>query len=362
MRKRRAVIFGVTGQDGGYLSELLLNKDYEVTGIARRVSVPTDQRLSIAYQISRKSGGFTLEEGDITDLSSVFRLLDKVQPDEIYNLAAQSHVKTSFDEPFHTTNVVYNGCLNILEWLRSWHAKQSYPCTGPRFYQASSSEMFGSSRTWKMTEPEMFDDGHHDPEKVGIYFQDESTPFSPCSPYAIAKLAAHHAVDVYRKSYGIHASSGILFNHESERRGQAFVSRKISRYVAQLMNGTQKFMLELGNLDAKRDWGHAEDYVRTMWLMLQQDIGDDYVIGTGVAHSVRDFLNVAFTYAGIPDWSAYVHINPSLFRPNEVPYLCASPAYAKAKLSWEPKISFEQLVHRMIDHDRKELANGLQSN
>lgn len=350
-RKRRAVIFGVTGQDGSYLAELLLSKNYEVTGVARRVSVPTDGRLAKAYGL----GGLTLVEGDITDMASVWRVLTEAAPDEVYNLAAQSHVKTSFDEPFHTTNVVYNGCLNILEWLRHWHW-ESPGCVGPRFYQASSSEMFGTAWTVYVNGVpyHCHNDSPRTEAELACARQYESTPFFPCSPYAIAKLAAHHAVGMYRTAYGIYACSGILFNHESERRGLNFVSRKISRYVAKLMGGTQKFRLELGNLEAKRDWGHAEDYVRAMWLMLQNpQSADDYVIGTGVTHSVRDFLNIAFAYAGIADWSTYVHINESLFRPNEVPYLCASPAYAKAKLSWEPTISFEQLVHRMIDHDRE---------
>lgn len=361
-RKRKAVIWGVTGQDGSYLSDLLLAEGYEVAGVSRRTSTPNDARVRHLLGVP----GFRLLRGDVTDPTSVYRVLDAVEPDEIYNLAAQSHVGVSFDEPRHTTDVTYLGCLNVLEWLRAWHARQSSACVGPRFYQASSSEMFGSA----------YSRGHFDkdgrkvdgtvtfPDDVlerGVapkLFQDESTPMMPNSPYAVAKLAAHHAVRVYRESYGIFCCSGILFNHESERRGEEFVTRKVTKYVARLKeNGWDPDRpLLLGNWDARRDWGHAEDYVRAMWLMLRHDRPDDFVVATGVQHTVREFVDAAFRSAGFPDWGEYVHAgHPAFTRPCEVPYLCGDASKARREIGWEPRVGFDELVRRMVLFDLEAL-------
>ena len=328
---KKALLFGITGQDGSYLSELLLDEGYQVVGVTRRVSTGNTSRISHMMD----NLALTLVEGDITDYSSVLRIVEESNPDEIYNLAAMSHVGTSFNQPILSIDVTCTGCLNILEVLRE-HSPHT------RFYQASSSEMFGDAIT----------------ERDGELFQDENTIFNPQSPYAIAKLSAHHATRLYRQSYGLHASCGILFNHESERRGGRFVTKKITKYVA----GLSKYLLEggdkdsatklhLGNLDAKRDWGHAEDYVRAMWLMAQQDEPDDYVIATGETHSVRDFLVAAFDQIGIQDYSDFVVQDPKFMRPSEVPYLRGNPDKAKRVLGWEPKVSFTQLVSRMIDYD-----------
>lgn len=368
---KTALIFGITGQDGSYLAELLLKKHYNVIGVTRRVSVSTLERVDhILPEI-------TIVEGDITDGFNVSKIIEEFEPDEVYNLAAQSHVGTSFKQPSLTWDVTAGGVLNILEAIRYSSRKDSI-----RFYQASSSEMFGKNFT------EMDDD----PMNLvwGFKYQDEDTAFVPQSPYAIAKLAAHHLVRNYRDSYGIHGSCGILFNHESERRGEHFVTRKITKWIGEFKNWAQengvvdlhfdddmichirknpdnkpygdndswvfgsKFpKLRLGNLDAKRDWGHAEDYVNAMWLMLQQDTPDDYVVATGETYSVRDFLNVAFYRIGIDDWTQYVVVDPEFYRPAEVDYLLGIPRKAEEKLGWRRDVSFEALANRMVDYDVK---------
>jgi GDPmannose 4,6-dehydratase len=327
----KAIIFGITGQDGSYLAELLIEKGYEVVGITRRVSVPTLNRINhILPKIK-------IVEGDITDAFSVSNVIKEEEPDEIYNLAAQSHVGTSFKQPSLTWDVTAGGVLNILEAIRYSGRKDSI-----KFYQASSSEMFGKNYNLREGFAEM------------IKFQDEKTPFAPQSPYAIAKLAAHHLVRNYRDSYGIFACSGILFNHESERRGEKFVTRKITKWIGEFVaSGMDKEFpkLRLGNLDAKRDWGHAEDYVRGMWQMVQHKTPDDYVVATGETYSVREFLDIAFGYVGIDDWENLVVIDPEFYRPAEVDYLLGIPTKAKRVLGWEPHISFEKLVERMVDSD-----------
>ena len=327
----KVIIFGITGQDGSYLAELLLEKDYEVVGVTRRVSVPTLNRIEhILPKIK-------IVEGDITDAFSVSNIIKEEEPDEIYNLAAQSHVGTSFKQPSLTWDVTAGGVLNILEAIRYSSRKDNI-----KFYQASSSEMFGKNYSLR----ERFVDI--------LKYQDEKTPFAPQSPYAIAKLAAHHLVRNYRDSYGIFACSGILFNHESERRGEKFVTRKITKWIGEFVaSGMDKEFpaLRLGNLDAKRDWGHAEDYVRAMWEMMQHETPNDYVVATGETHSVRDFLDVAFKHVGIDDWEDLVVIDPEFYRPSEVDYLLGIPAKAKRVLGWEPEISFEKLAERMVDSD-----------
>lgn len=330
----KAIIFGITGQDGSYLAELLLDKGYEVVGVTRRVSVPTLDRIThILPKIK-------IIEGDITDAFSVSNVIKEEAPDEIYNLAAQSHVGTSFKQPSLTWDVTAGGVLNILEAIRYSGRKDAI-----KFYQASSSEMFGKNYNLREGLVEM------------IKYQDEKTPFVPQSPYAIAKLAAHHLVRNYRDSYGIFACSGILFNHESERRGEKFVTRKITKWIGEFVaSGMDKQFpaLRLGNLDAKRDWGHAEDYVRGMWKMMQSDIPDDYVVATGETHSVREFLDIAFKHIGINDWNDFVVIDPEFYRPAEVDYLLGIPAKANRVLGWEPEISFKRLVERMVDSDVEE--------
>ena len=326
---KRAIIYGVTGQDGSYLSDLLLSKEYTVYGVTRRTSF--NNTLRISHLLNKKQ--FHLVQGDITDTSSIYRLLNEVQPDEVYNLAAQSHVGTSFNQPLLTWNVTGQGCLNILEVIRQMGNR-------PRFYQASSSEMFGDQYNLD-----------NNREK----YQDERTTFSPQSPYAIAKLAAHSAVSLYRRSYDLFACGGILFNHESERRGERFVTRKISRYVADLYWATQTGRsipkLKLGNLSAKRDWGHAEDYVTAMWMMLQHDYADDFVISTGNTYSVEDYLKQAFKCINIVEYMQYVEIDESLKRPSEVPYLRGISKKAERRLNWKPNITFDNLVTRMVRHD-----------
>ena len=332
---KKAVVFGITGQDGSYLAELLLNKNYDVVGVTRRVSTGNTGRIAHLMDCPH----LRLVEGDLTDYSSILRIIEEYQPQEVYNLAAMSHVGTSFDQPLLSFDVTGKGCLNILEVLRE-HSPHT------RFYQASSSEMFGDALT----------------QRGGDKFQDENTLFRPQSPYAIAKLAAHHATRLYRQSYSLHASCGILFNHESERRGGRFVTKKITKYIAQLHmhfeNGGLREsapLLYLGNLDAKRDWGHAEDYVRAMWLMLQEDKPDDYVIATGETHSVRDFLESSFATIGIEDYMTFVRQDPRFMRPSEVPYLKGNYSKAKVVLGWRPLVSFDDLVSRMVDYDIKQI-------
>ena len=326
---KKAIIYGVTGQDGSYLSELLLSKEYTVYGITRRSSVDNTIRIN---HLSNENN-FNLVQGDVTDTSSIYRLLNEVQPDEVYNLAAQSNVGISFNQPLLTWNVTGQGCLNILEVIRQMGNRQ-------RFYQASSSEMFGDQYNLD-----------NNREK----YQDERTTFNPQSPYAIAKLAGHSAVSLYRRSYDLFACGGILFNHESERRGERFVTRKISRYVAVLHWATQTGRSipkrNLGNLSARRDWGHAEDYVEAMWMMLQQDEPMDFVIATGETYSVEDYLKEAFKCINIIEYMDYTEIDENLKRPSEVPYLRGIANKAKRRLDWKPKTGFKQLVSRMVQHD-----------
>ena len=391
----KAVIFGITGQDGSYLAELLLEKGYEVVGITRRVSVDTLQRIShILPQIK-------IVEGDITDAFNVSNIIKEEMPDEIYNLAAQSHVGTSFKQPSLTWDVTAGGVLNILEAIRYSGKKESM-----KFYQASSSEMFGKNYTSMRIPSRSLDQvlgsifiDNTDSENVTEEkkYQNEETPFMPQSPYAIAKLAAHHLVRNYRDSYGIFACSGILFNHESERRGEKFVTRKITKWIGEFAAWIQEnkgFIdlssqkdnillkdedtlhggigdvrhsfpkLRLGNLDARRDWGHAQDYVDAMWLMLQQENPDDYVVATGKTYSVREFLDIAFKHIQIRDWEDYVVIDPEFYRPAEVDYLLGVPTKAKKALGWSPEISFKKLVKRMVESDINEAQlrrSGLQS-
>jgi GDPmannose 4,6-dehydratase len=312
---KKALITGVTGQDGSYLAELLLSQGYHVTGMVRRASTETFDR--IAHFKDR----IDLRQADLLDQFSLVKLLDDVQPDEVYNLAAMSFVPTSWSQPVLTGEFTGLGVTKVLEALRM-------VCPKARFYQASSSEMFG---------------------KVLETPQTETTPFYPRSPYGVAKAYGHFITVNYRESYNLFAVSGILFNHESPRRGKEFVTRKITDAVARIKLGSQK-ELRMGNLDAKRDWGFAGDYVRAMWMMLQQDIADDYVVATGETHSVREFLQIAFAHVGL-NFEDYVVIDPEFIRPAEVELLLGNPAKAKAKLGWTPKVSFEQLVTRMVDAD-----------
>jgi GDPmannose 4,6-dehydratase len=329
---KTAVITGITGQDGSYLAELLLANKYKVYGIYRRTSSPNFHRLYNAL----KYKNFHLLEGDICDPYTVSRILKVVKPDEYYNLAAQSHVATSFEQPSYTWDATAKGVLNALEAIRNENA-------GTKFYQASSSEMFGKNYTT------VYNDFGEDP----IKFQNEETAFYPQSPYAIAKLAGHHLVRNYRDSYNIFACSGILFNHESERRGENFVTRKITKWLGEFIasDKDKKFpKLRLGNLDAHRDWGHAEDYVKAMWLMLQQETPDDYVVATGNTYTIKEFLEAAFSRYDL-DWEKHVVIDPKFYRPAEVEFLRGSPKKANEKLKWSPEISFYQLVERMVEHD-----------
>lgn len=326
----KAIVTGITGQDGSHLVDLLLWKGYEVIGVVRRTSTPNTERVNHLL----KNPNFKLEEGDITDYSSIINILTKhSDADEVYNLAAQSHVAVSFKQPGLTWDVTGKGCLNILQAIvdLSLHEKV-------RFYQASSSEMFG--KNYDIV----------DGEKV----QSENTRFLPQSPYAIAKCAAHEAVRLYREAYGLHASAGILFNHEGPRRGETFVTRKITKWIGEYIKSGQDPSfpkLRLGNLEAWRDWGYAGDYVEAMWLMLQQDAGDDYVICTGETHTIRDFLNAAFAYVGIDDWSDLVIQDPEFYRPAEVDYLRGDNTKARTVLGWQPDTSFNRLVEMMMQHD-----------
>lgn len=327
---KKALITGITGQDGSYLAELLLSKGYEVHGIIRRASTFNTGRLNDIYDDPHSGRTrLFLHYGDMSDASALAKLVAKIQPDEVYNLAAQSHVRVSFDSPEYTTDITATGTVRLLEALRQTGVNA-------RFYQASSSEMFG---------------------KVAEIPQNERTPFHPRSPYACAKVYAYWITVNYREAYGMFTCNGILFNHESPRRGETFVTRKITRAVAHIKAGLQD-KLYLGNLDAKRDWGYAKEYVEAMWLMLQQSEPDDYVIATGETHSVREFLELAFEYAGL-DWKKYVEIDPRYFRPSEVDLLIGDYSKAKKKLGWEPKTKFEDLVKLMVDADIKMLNDQL---
>ncbi len=331
----KAMVIGVSGQDGSYLSELLLDKGYDVLGVRRRSSSSSLWRLQDCLADSR----FKLVEGDITDYSSILNLLDGFKPDEIYNLAAQSHVGTSFSQPGYTWDVTAKGVLNLLESMRFLKSKA-------KLYQASSSEMFGKSYSTSVSiTGKRYNDGDR--------FQDEITNFDPQSPYAIAKLAAHQTVDLYRQSYGIWACGGILFNHESPRRGTNFVTRKITKWFHDLFSDDGvRNKLQLGNLDSCRDWGYAKEYVEAMWLMLQQDEPRDYVIGTGETHTVKEFLGKVYNYhyhgrKKGKELSELVNIDDSNKRPAEVPFLRADAGLAARELGWKPKTTFNELVELM---------------
>ena len=320
---KRALITGITGQDGSYLAEMLLDKGYEVHGVVRRASTMNRSRidhLEHAHPSHLAGARFTLHYGDMTDSGGLNRLVMTVEPDEIYNLAAQSQVHISFDQPEYTGNTDGLGTTRLLEAIRA---------TGrpTRFYQASTSEMFG------LTPPP----------------QNETTPFHPRSPYGIAKLYAHWMTVNYREAYGMFACSGILFNHESPRRGENFVTRKVTRGIAGILSGRSQ-RLRLGNLESKRDWGHARDYVEAMWLMLQQEAPDDYVIATGVQWSIRQLVETAFGMVGL-DWQDYVEVDKAYFRPADVPDLRGDATKARTRLGWRPRISFHEMIREMLEHD-----------
>jgi len=323
-RDRRALITGITGQDGSYLAELLLSKGYEVHGVIRRASTFNTGRLDHLYADPHESPALHLHYGDLSDSRAVRQILDEYDPQEVYNLGAQSHVRVSFEQPEYTAEVVGIGTLRVLESVREHSARTG---TRVKVYQAGSSEMYGAAPA-----P-----------------QDENTRFHPRSPYAVAKVAAHWFGRNYREAYGLFVSNGILFNHESPRRGETFVTRKITRAIGRIKEGLQQ-KLYLGNLDARRDWGFAGDYVQAMWLMLQQDEPDDYVVATGESHSVRQFLELGFDYAGL-DWRQYVEIDSRYFRPSEVDHLEGNASKARAKLGWSPKVGFTDLVKMMVDKD-----------
>jgi GDPmannose 4,6-dehydratase len=345
---KRAIIFGITGQDGSHLADLLISKDYHVVGVMRRSSVDITSRIKHLLN----SDKLQLVEGDITDSSSIINILNTYEyVDEIYNLAAQSHVATSFKQPALTWDITGKGCMNILQAIIDLKK------LGTKFYQASSSEMFGSSYVIG---------------RDGIKYQDENTKFLPQSPYAISKCAAHYAVRLFREAYGLHASAGILFNHEGPRRGDNFVTKKITNWIVDFktwldennfkteylcysdtlihgLNNKTFPKLRLGNLDAYRDWGYAGDYVEAMWMMLQQDEPDDYVICTGNTYTIRDFLSLSFNYVNINYWNNFVYSDPEFYRPAEVDYLRGDSSKAKTKLGWVPKHNLEQLIALMID-------------
>ncbi|MFM2151715.1 MAG: GDP-D-mannose dehydratase [Pseudomonadota bacterium] len=319
---KRALVTGITGQDGSYLAELLLAKGYEVHGLVRRSSSFNTGRIDHLYRDPHDEGvSLRLHHGDLTDASSLNRVLEHVRPDEIYHLGAQSHVRVSFDLPEHTGDVTGLGTVRLLDAIRETGL-------GCRFYQASSSEMFG---------------------RVREVPQRETTPFHPRSPYAVAKVYAYWTTVNYREAYGLHASNGILFNHESPRRGETFVTRKVTRALARIVAGRQGELF-LGNLDARRDWGHARDYVEAMWLMLQQPAGDDYVVATGETHSVREFVERAFGLVGL-DWNDFVRIDPRYYRPAEVDLLIGDASKAREKLGWKATVAFDELVRMMVEED-----------
>lgn len=319
---KKALITGITGQDGSYLAELLLSKGYEVHGVIRRASTFNTRRIDHLYRDPHNGEKVKLylHYGDVSVPETLLDVIYNVRPDEIYHLAAQSHVRVSFDMPEYTGDITGLGTIRILDAVRRSHSET-------RFYQASSSEMFGSAKP-----P-----------------QSETTPFEPRSPYAAAKVYAYWVTRNYREGYKLFACNGILFNHESPRRGETFVTRKITRALAAIKAGKQRY-LYLGNLDSRRDWGYAPEYVEAMWLMLQQEKPDDYVIGTGEAHTVREFLDEAFGYVGL-DWHDFVRIDPRYFRPTEVDYLLADASKAQRELGWKPKIKFHELVRIMVDAD-----------
>ncbi|MEI0486099.1 GDP-mannose 4,6-dehydratase [Brachyspira intermedia] len=327
---KKALITGITGQDGSYLTELLLEKGYEVHGIIRRSSSFNTERIDHLYSDPHINDvRMFLHYGDLSDSSNLSRILEKIQPDEIYNLAAQSHVRVSFDMPEYTADVTGLGTIRLLDAIKETQIKT-------KFYQASTSELYG---------------------KVVETPQTEKTPFYPRSPYACAKVYSYWITVNYRESYDMYACNGILFNHESPRRGETFVTKKITHAIARILNKEQD-KLYLGNLDSKRDWGYAKDYVEAMWLMLQQDKADDYVIATGETHSVKEFLDEAFGLVGL-DWKKYVEIDPRYYRPTEVDLLLGDPTKAKEKLGWQPKTTFKELVKIMLDYDLKSVGLSL---
>ncbi len=327
---KRALITGLTGQDGSYLAEFLLEKGYEVHGLIRRASTFNTDRVDHLYRDPHEAGTkLFLHYGDLADSTGLRRTIGKVKPDEVYNLGAQSHVRVSFDQPEYTADIVSTGALRLLDAVRDYIAETGATV---RVYQAGSSEMYGAAPA-----P-----------------QTEATPFYPRSPYAVGKVAAHWYGVNYREAYGLFVANGILFNHESPRRGETFVTRKITRAVGRIRHGLQD-KLYLGNLDAKRDWGYAGDYVEAMWLMLQAEKPDDYVVATGETHSVREFLEAAFSHAGL-DWEKHVAFDARYLRPTEVDLLLGDAAKARAALNWQPKVPFRQLVEMMVDHDT-ELAS-----
>ena len=333
---KRALITGITGQDGSYLAELLLEKGYEVHGIIRRTSTFNTDRIDHMYEDPHKEGArLFLHYGDLTDGTTLRRIIEDVKPIEIYNLGAQSHVRVSFDSPEYTVDTVGMGTLRLLEAIRDYQQRTGIEV---RFYQAGSSEMYGL---------------------VQQVPQKETTPFYPRSPYACAKVYAHWQTINYRESYNLFACNGILFNHESPRRGETFVTRKITRAIARIVTKQQK-KTYLGNLDAKRDWGYAKDYVKAMWLMLQQDTPDDYVIATGETHSVQEFLDLAFSHVNL-DWHDYVEFDERYLRPAEVELLIGDPSKAKQVLGWEPTVTFKELVAIMVEADLQALG-GLGAN
>lgn len=323
---KKAFITGITGQDGSYLADLLLEKGYEVHGLIRRASTFNTSRVEHLYKDPHMRGvKFFLHYGDLSDPTSLFALLKRIKPDEIYHLGAQSHVRVSFDMPEYTCDITAMGTLRLLEIIRYLNPKI-------KFYQACSSEMYGN------------------PSVSPPY--SENTPFNPQSPYACSKVFTYHITRHYREAHGIFACCGILFNHESPRRGETFVTRKITRGIARIKAGLDK-KIYLGNLGAKRDWGYAPEYVEAMWLMLQQKRPDDYVIATGQTHSIKEFLEKAFKYAGLGDWKKYVEIDQRYFRPTDVNVLIGDITKAKNKLGWKPKVKFKELVKIMVDADIK---------
>jgi len=324
---KRALITGITGQDGSYLAEFLLEKGYDVHGLIRRASTFNTERIDHIYRDPHASGAkIHLHYADLTDGNSLAKLVRVIKPTEVYNLGAQSHVRVSFDQPVYTADATGVGSIKLLEAVRDFQNEAGYQI---RYYQASTSEMFGGM--------------------IESAPQSEATPFHPRSPYGCAKLYAHWITINYRESYNMHASCGILFNHESPRRGETFVTRKITRAVGRIKIGLQE-KLYLGNLDAKRDWGFAGDFVEQMWLMLQQETPDDYVVATGETHTVREFCDRAFSRVGL-DYNDYVEIDPRYYRPAEVDLLWGDPTKAKEKLGWTPKVTFEGLVDMMVDAD-----------
>ncbi|MDZ7955577.1 GDP-mannose 4,6-dehydratase [Nostoc sp. DedQUE09] len=331
-QQKRALITGITGQDGSYLSEFLLEQGYEVHGVIRRTSTFNTDRIDHIYEDPHKEGvRLFLHYGDLTDGTTLRRILEEVKPVEIYNLGAQSHVRVSFDSPEYTVDAVGMGTLRLLEAIRDYQHRTGIQV---RFYQAGSSEMYGL---------------------VQAIPQTETTPFYPRSPYACAKVYAHWQTVNYRESYDLFACNGILFNHESPRRGETFVTRKITRAVAGIVAGKQK-KIYMGNLDAKRDWGYAKDYVKAMWLMLQKDQPDDYVIATGETHSVREFLELAFSYVNL-NWQDYVEFDERYLRPSEVELLIGDSTKARQNLGWAPSVTFEELVSLMVEADLQALGH-----